>query len=280
MRFAKGHGTGNDFVLLPDPDGALELGPAVVRALCDRRHGIGGDGVLRVVPTAKVAEVAHLAADAEWFMDYHNADGTVAEMCGNGIRVYARWLQRESLIDVDVRELGVATRDGVKNVQFGADPDSDITVDMGPPRLPGGGRVVTVEGREYDALEVWMGNPHVVVEVADLGDAGPLHRAPEVDPELETNVEFVVRHSADHLSMRVHERGSGETQSCGTGACAAAVAAARWAGVDGGAWTVDVPGGRLRVKWDGAGVQLSGPAEIVADGVLSAKFGARLGFAR
>src|ERR1700729_3978145 len=111
MRFAKGHGTGNDFVVLPDPDGALELGPAAVRALCDRRHGIGGDGVLRVVPTAKVADVAHLAAEADWFMDYHNADGTVDEMCGNGIRVYARWLQRESLIDTGAVELSVATRD-------------------------------------------------------------------------------------------------------------------------------------------------------------------------
>lgn len=278
MRFAKGHGTGNDFVVLPDPDGAFQLRPATVRALCDRRRGIGADGVLRVVPTAKVAEVGHLAGDAEWFMDYHNADGTVAEMCGNGIRVYARWLQRESLVEPGSRRIGVATRDGVKHVQLPASIDADITVDMGAPRLPGVARSVTVDGRSYPATEIWMGNPHVVVEVQDLADVGPLLRPPDVDPVLETNVEFVVRHGPGALAMRVFERGAGETQSCGTGACAAAVAAARWSGVGDGEWTVEVPGGRLGVRWDGTGgVLLSGPAEIVAEGTLSAGFAQRAG---
>jgi diaminopimelate epimerase len=270
VRFAKGHGTGNDFVVLPDLDGALSLTPGAVRALCDRRHGVGGDGVLRVVATAKVGEVAHLAAEADWFMDYHNADGTTAEMCGNGIRVYARWLQRSGRAGEG--SIPVATRDGVKTVHLPADEYGDITVDMGAPHIPGTTRQVRVadgsRGSTYDGLEIWMGNPHIVVRVDDLGEAGALLVAPTVDPQLETNVEFVVDHGSGHLSMRVHERGSGETQSCGTGACAAGVAAALSAGAGSGQWTVDVPGGRLRVEWTGETVLLSGPAVIVADGDL------------
>jgi diaminopimelate epimerase len=275
MRFAKGHGTGNDFVVLPDLDGALALNPVAIRALCDRRHGIGGDGVLRVVATAKVEEVAHLAGDADWFMDYHNADGTTAEMCGNGIRVYARWLQRLGLAGAG--SLPVATRDGIKLVTLTDDEYGPITVDMGAPQLPGTPRTVRVDGRSYDGLEVWMGNPHVVVNVADLSDAGALIIAPEIDPQLETNVEFVVHTGPGALSMRVHERGSGETQSCGTGACAAGVASAVRAGASNGRWTVDVPGGRLEVAWTGDTVLLTGPAEIVADGELDSEWVASIG---
>lgn len=279
MRFAKGHGTGNDFVVLPDLDGAVNLTPAAVRALCDRRHGIGADGVLRVVATAKVAEVAHLADQADWFMDYHNADGTTAEMCGNGIRVYVRWLQRFGLAGAG--EVPVATRDGVKTVLLPADENGDITVDMGPPQIPGTSRAVRIADRSdppvYPGLEVWMGNPHVVVALDDLAAAGSLVLAPLVEPQLETNVEFVVDRGDGRLAMRVHERGSGETQSCGTGACAAGVATALRRGQARGSWDVDVPGGRLRVEWTGETVLLTGPAVIVADGDLDPEWLARAG---
>ncbi len=269
MRFAKGHGTGNDFVLVPDPDGVVRLAPVAVRALCDRRRGIGGDGLLRVVRTAKVAEAVHLAAEAEWFMDYHNADGTTAEMCGNGIRVYARWLLREQLWN-GARTLGVATRDGVKSVRLTA--GGTVCVDMGAPRVVSGSRTVRVADRMYAGTEVWMGNPHVVVRVEDLEDAGPLVDAPDVAPHLETNVEFVVASTDTAFAMRVHERGAGETQSCGTGACAAAVAMASWAGHSSGQWEVEVRGGRLEVDWDGTTVRLSGPADVVAEGTLDPVF--------
>ncbi|HVV31023.1 MAG TPA: diaminopimelate epimerase [Mycobacteriales bacterium] len=278
MRFSKGHGTGNDFVVLPDLDGALQLTPAAVRLLCDRRRGIGADGVLRVVATVKVPEAAGLAADAPWFMDYHNADGSVAEMCGNGVRVYVRWLQQAGLVEPGT--LGVATRDGIKTVQLPAAPAADITVDMGPPRIPGTARTVSVDGRNWDGTEVWMGNPHIVVPVGDVAEAGALLQPPLVVPPLETNVEFVARTGPDALAMRVHERGSGETLSCGTGACAAGVAVALWDGRQDGRWQVDVPGGRLCVTWNGDSVLLSGPAQLVAAGELSDELVAASGLVR
>jgi diaminopimelate epimerase len=265
MQFASGHGTGNDFVVLPDLGGELELTARLVRALCDRRFGIGGDGVLRVVPTAKVDEVAGLASEAHWFMDYRNADGSVAEMCGNGIRLYARWLQRSGLVG-DRDEIPVATRDGVKVVRL--DGDGDIEVDLGPVEVVGAGRTVTTAGVTRDATEIHTGNPHLVVRVADVADAGPLSSPPDVEPYLEANVEFVVVRGPDEIAMRVHERGSGETLSCGTGACAAAVAAGVWAGAEAGDWAVEVPGGRLRVGWHDGRLTLTGPAEVVAWGEL------------
>lgn len=266
MDFAKGHGTGNDFVVLPDLAGEFELTPELVRAICDRRHGIGADGVLRVVPSALCREGADHGEGAGWFMDYRNADGSLAEMCGNGVRVYARWLQRAGLIATG--ELALATRGGIRTVTVPGD-GGDITVDMGPPRLTGRPRRVTAAGVARAGLEVWMGNPHVVVEVQDVVDAGSLRDAPSVTPGLDTNVEFVAVRP-DRLVMRVHERGVGETQSCGTGACAAAVAVATRAGRDAGRYLVDVPGGRLRVDWSGGTVRLTGPAEIVAAGRLDA----------
>ncbi len=266
MQFAKGHGTQNDFVVLPDVDGALELTPALVRVLCDRRAGIGADGVLRVVPTAKVEQVAHLAGEADWFMDYRNADGSVAEMCGNGVRVYARWLQEAGLAGDG--PLSLATRDGLKAVTLAG--DGDITVDMGAPHLPGTDRLVQAGGRSWPGVEVWLGNPHVVVQVGDPAEAGPLSVPPVVD--LDTNVEFVAVRGPERLAMRVHERGAGETRSCGTGACAAAVAVAVRAGQQSGSWEVEVPGGCLQVTWTGATVLLTGPAVIVAHGNIDARW--------
>ena len=266
IRFVKGHGTENDFVLLPDPERALDLTPELVAALCDRRAGVGGDGVLRAVLAATDPEGAPMADRARWFMDYRNADGSVAEMCGNGIRVFARFLVEDGL--ETSREFGVATRDGVKHVRV--TQDGQVTVDMGAARLPGTERTVTVGGREWPAVEVDMGNPHAVAFVDDLGDAGDLHTAPEVDPGFHNgvNVEFVVPRGDRHVAMRVHERGVGETRSCGTGACAAMVAAARRDGATAPvSYAVDVPGGRLTVTERADGhVELTGPAVLVARG--------------
>ncbi len=272
MRFVKGHGTENDFVLLPDPDGVLDLTAATVRRICDRRAGIGGDGVLRVVRTAAAPDGRAMAGDAEWFMDYRNADGSVAEMCGNGIRVFARFLVSEELAPAG--ELAIATRDGVKTVRLG--PVGDVTVDMGTARLPGSDRKVTVGARSWPAVEVDVGNPHAVVFVDDLADAGPLDDAPAVEPGFPggVNVEFVADSGPRHVAMRVHERGVGETRSCGTGACAVMVASSRRDGVtasgtEGVSYVVDVPGGRLTVTERADGhLELTGPAVLVAEGTL------------
>ena len=268
MRFVKGHGTENDFVLLPDAGGELVLTDDLVRRLCDRRAGIGGDGVLRVVRTDADAEARALdgAADTRWFMDYRNADGSPAEMCGNGIRVFARYLVDEGLEPAGV--LAILTRDGVKTVRLGA--EGDVSVDMGPATMPGTDRKVVVGDRAWPAVEVETGNPHAVVFVDDLSEAGDLRAAPVVEPPFlgGVNVEFVVRRGDRHVAMRVHERGVGETRSCGTGACAVMVASAvRDRAAPGSTYAVDVPGGRLTVteRPDGH-LELTGPAVLVARG--------------
>ncbi len=275
--FLKGHGTENDFVLLPDHDGTVhgELGPDRVRALCDRRAGIGGDGVLRVIRTSEID--AGRGQQAEWFMDYRNADGSLSEMCGNGIRVFGRHLALEGLAD-PAGPLPIGTRDGVKTLTFaGGRADGEITVDMGAPKVLEETQVsVEVSGVErcWLATHVDMGNPHAVAWVDDLADVGPLFDPPVHDDSLYpdgVNVEFVVRRGPAHLAMRVHERGSGETRSCGTGACAVMVAAAV---ADDAArdtdYRIDLPGGTLRVRWTADGrILMTGPAVIVAAGTTS-----------
>ncbi len=268
--FLKGHGTENDFVLLPDHDGTVHGGLATdqmaarVRALCDRRAGIGGDGVLRVVREGDL-----------WFMDYRNSDGSVSEMCGNGIRVFARYLVDEGLVDGSA-PIPVDTRDGVKTLSIAGDL---ITADMGSPQVLGESKVA-VPGHAWVARHVDLGNPHAVAFVDSLdprGPVGPLLDPPEHDVATYphgVNVEFVVRRGERHVAMRVHERGSGETRSCGTGACAVMVAAAvadgaRRAGED-VTYRVDVPGGTLQVTWTAEDrVLLTGPAVIVARGTTS-----------
>jgi diaminopimelate epimerase len=251
LRFVKGHGTENDFVVLPD---APALDPELVRALCDRRAGIGADGVLRVE-----------RGDGGFFMDYWNADGSVAEMCGNGIRVFGRYLVDAGLAEPG--QLRIGTRAGVRTVQVPA--TGDVTAEMGAPVALDA--APTVGGLSGTAVS--MGNPHVVVELPDLDALGALDlsRPPDVRPPLPDgqNVEWVVRRGPRTLALRVHERGVGETRSCGTGVCAAVVAAVARSGGEGldDPWTVDVPGGRLSVTWLSAGpVLLSGPAVLVADG--------------
>ncbi|WNM30667.1 diaminopimelate epimerase [Streptomyces sp. Li-HN-5-11] len=287
IAFLKGHGTENDFVIVPDPENVIDLTPAAVAALCDRRAGIGGDGVLHVVRSAAHPEAGAMAAEAEWFMDYRNSDGSIAEMCGNGIRVFARYLQHAG--HATEGDLAIATRGGVKTVHIaktgtdGGSATGDITVGMGKARLPEGDVTVGVGERSWPARNVNMGNPHAVAFVDDLADAGDLLSPPPFSPAAAypdgVNVEFVVDRGPHHVAMRVHERGSGETRSCGTGACAVAVAAARRDGADPAVtgtpatYTVDVPGGTLVIteRPDGE-IEMTGPAVIVAEGEIDGEW--------
>ncbi|MGO4257824.1 diaminopimelate epimerase [Marmoricola sp. RAF53] len=272
--FVKGHGTENDFVLVPDANGRLDLTAEQVARLCDRRAGIGADGVIRVVRTDASEDPAAVAArgDARWFMDYRNSDGSLSEMCGNGVRVLGLYLATHA--DVDPRDpLRIATRAGIKELTFEGDR---ITVDMGAPEVLTETKVAVGE-RSWPAARISMGNPHAVAFVDDLADAGPLREEPEYDKAVYpdgVNIEFVVRRGDRHIAMRVHERGSGETRSCGTGACAAMVATAIADGAQEGTtprgtpYTVDVPGGTLEIVWtEDDRILLTGPAVLVAEGV-------------
>jgi diaminopimelate epimerase len=283
LRFTKGHGTGNDFVLVADPDGALDLAPSEVARLCDRRFGIGADGLLRAVRIG--ADPAAVAGDpdVEWFMDYRNADGSIAEMCGNGIRVFAAFLLEEGLAELPPgASLPIGTRGGVMTVQRTA---TGFAVDLGRWRIGPDDVAVRIGGLEVErpGLSITVPNPHVVVALGDDAElaAADLTTAPLLDPPPPTgaNVELVrpedplVEDGIARIRMRVHERGSGETLSCGTGAVAAALATRHWAGS--GApndWRVTVPGGVLGVRMfaaeDGEHVALSGPAELVYTGVV------------
>jgi diaminopimelate epimerase len=271
MRFAKAHGTGNDFVLLPDPDGEIELTPALVATLCDRRRGIGGDGVLRVVRSAKHPEAAHLAGDAEWFMDYVNGDGSPAQMCGNGVRAYARFMVSSGLVPADSTRLPIATRAGVVVAEIGPEL---ITVDMVVP-VVGPPSTAVLGGTRFEGISVQVGNPNLVCWVDDPARLD-LARAPELDPDLFPaygNTEFIaaalpVEGADAHVVMRVYERGSGETMSCGSGACAVAAAVLAEEGRSAGMVAIDVPGGRLSVRLDDSGCHLTGPAVVVATGEI------------
>jgi diaminopimelate epimerase len=283
----RGHGTENDFVVLPDPDGSVwpeaRLDAALVRRLCDRRAGLGGDGVLRVVPSALVPDAAAVLGEAlpqcRWFMDHRNADGSYAEMCGNGIRLFQHVLLAEGLVDRADAEAGVlvGTRGGPRRV--GAGPEGGYWVDMGPASPLGAGETV-LGGRRLPGVGVSMGNPHLVCLVGEPVETLDLTTFPPVDPAMfpeGVNVEVVnvlsdasAPDGADlHVRMRVYERGVGETRSCGTGACAAASAALTAAGRTTGTVVVDVPGGRLSVGFDGRTTLLRGPAVVVGAGALT-----------
>lgn len=295
IAFLKGHGTQNDFVIVPDPGNDLDLSPAAVAALCDRRAGIGADGVLHVVRSAAHPEARALADEAEWFMDYRNGDGSIAEMCGNGVRVFARYLQHAG--HVGAGDLSIATRGGVKTVHIAKDETAPeegatagrgaITVGMGRALFPEGDVSVLVGTEHRPATHVNMGNPHAVTFVDDLAEAGDLFSAPQVHPATAypdgVNVEFVVDRGPGRLAMRVHERGAGETRSCGTGACAVAVAAARRDGADPAltgrpaTYVIDLPGGTLTVTEHPDGeIEMTGEAVIVAEGALDADWVAAL----
>jgi diaminopimelate epimerase len=287
LHFTKGQGTGNDFVLFSDPEGEVDLDPSQVAAVCDRHFGVGADGLLRAVRSAHIeAGAASLAEDpaAEWFMDYRNADGSIAEMCGNGIRVFARYLLDNGLATLQPGEtLSIGTRSGVRDVQRNT---LGFQADLGRWRLEGGEPLVRAKNLQVarPGLGINLGNPHVVVALADDAelDEADLSYIPHLEPSPVdgANVEFVVpsdplvRDGVGHIRMRVHERGSGETLSCGTGAAAAALATRHWAGAGApNQWRVTVPGGVVGVRMfpteDGEHVALSGPAELVYEGDLS-----------
>lgn len=263
ISFAKGHGTGNDFVIVADRHNTMPLTAQDVRALTDRHFGIGGDGLLRAV---KAGHMPEWDGDPDlWFMDYRNADGSIAEMCGNGLRVFARYLLENDLMTRN----HVATRAGLRGVQV--TPDGTFTVEMGPATV-GGSVEVSLSGRTWPATTVDVGNPHAVVlldEGTDL-ESLPVHEQPtwspaEVFPE-GVNVEFVVRTGERSLALRVHERGSGETLSCGTGVVASAAVFARTHGGGEGDYSVTVPGGQLSVRLTEEQTWLTGPAVLVASG--------------
>lgn len=286
IHFTKGQGTGNDFVLYSDPEGRLPLTATQIAEICDRHFGVGADGVIRAVRSAYLPEgEAALAEDdaATWFMDYYNADGSPAEMCGNGIRVYVRYLLETGLAELpEGGTIAIGTRSGVRDVQRST---NGFQVDLGRWRLDGGEPLVRAKELAVarPGLGIDMGNPHVVVAVADDSelDAADLSYIPHIEPSPEhgANVEFVVPHEplvvdgVGRIRMRVHERGSGETLSCGTGAAAAALAVRYWAGEGApNQWRVDVPGGTVGVRMfateDGEHVGLSGPAALVFTGTL------------
>ncbi|HEV7957764.1 MAG: diaminopimelate epimerase [Microbacteriaceae bacterium] len=286
IHFTKGHGTGNDFVLFADPDGETELSAAQLATIADRHFGVGADGIIRAVRSRNLeAGALALAEDAaaEWFMDYHNADGSPSEMCGNGIRVYASYLIESGLAELPPGDtMVIGTRGGVRDVQRNS---TGFQVDLGRWTLDGGEPLVRAKNLQIarPGLGINLGNPHVVVALASEAEleSADLSFIPILEPEAPAgaNVEFVVpleplvRNGVGHIRMRVHERGSGETLSCGTGAAAAALATRYWAGAGApNQWRVEVPGGTLGVRMfpteDGEHVALSGPAELVYEGNL------------
>jgi len=285
MIFAKGHGTQNDFVLLPDLDAKLTFTPAVVSALCDRRRGLGADGVLRVTTAGAVLAAGVLdrvpdgvTAD-DWYMDYRNADGSTAQMCGNGARVFAHYLRASGLESRD--EFVVGSLAGPRPVVLHRvdATNADVSVDMGKTNTLGSGGEafeVTVGGRRFSGLAVDVGNPHLacvdpeltVEALAALDVAAPVTFDKAQFPD-GVNVEVLTAPGDGAVNMRVHERGVGETRSCGTGTVAAAVAALSYAGAASGTLTVRIPGGDVVVTITEATSYLRGPSVLVAQGEIS-----------
>ena len=266
MEFVKAHGTGNDFVVVEDLAGHYQLTPELVRAVCDRHFGVGADGLIRIAP----------GTDAPFFMDYRNADGSLAEMCGNGVRVVGKYLGDRGLVGAicDLETLA-----GVRHLELHADDRGDIdrvTVDMGPPTLDDE-RTLEVDGEKVTATCLSMGNPHAVVFVDDVDKApvptlGPaVETHPAFSPD-KTNVEFAQVVDRATVRQRTWERGVGETLACGTGACAVAVAA-QVRGLAGRPLVIELRGGRLELDWTPGGtVRMTGPAREVAHGTLTDEF--------
>ncbi|MCK7641601.1 diaminopimelate epimerase [Corynebacterium sp. P6145] len=280
LSFAKGHGTGNDFIILPDPGARTDLLPGLIRALCDRHRGIGADGVLRVARAGDLVDRGVLGglpdgvAAGDWFMDYRNADGTTAEMCGNGVRVFAHWLRSSGTVEGDAVRVG--TRAGLRQVRIEncSGTSAEITVEMGVPEVTGVS-TCTVSEQRFAGIGVDMGNPHLACVLPGLDPAAlaalPVDRSFDLDPEFfpaGANVEILTELTDGRVHMRVHERGAGETLSCGTGTVAAAVAALADAGEVTGEVTVVVPGGEITVVIREDGSTLTGPSSIVAEGTI------------
>ena len=265
MHFVKAHGAGNDFVLLPDLDDTLQLTPAFVRRVCRPHLGVGADGVIRIAPPRD-----DTAADV--FMDYRNADGSLAEMCGNGVRCVAKYVADRGLVAGDV--VRVDTRGGVKPVEIVARDGgkvSQVRVDMGAPVVGKVDWPLDVDGQTVDVTTLSMGNPHAVTVVEDLDEAdlqtiGRALQDHNAFPE-GTNVEMITVADRDHVRGRIWERGVGETMASGTGASAMA-AAAHLLGLAARQTTVSLPGGDLHVEWTETTLWVTGPAVEVATGEL------------
>lgn len=251
-----GHGTENDFVLIFDPENDVSITDSQIAAICNRATGIGADGLIRIVKN-----------DGKWFMDYRNADGSIAEMCGNGIRVMAKYLVTRSIQPEGI--FAIDTRAGIKHLRVPM--DGDISVNMGHVTDEMEEIEVSNNGHTWSGYNINVGNPHAVVFVDSLEDVGSLADAPAVSPASSypegVNIEFVEILPNFEAKMRVHERGSGETRSCGTGTCAVALAATlKTNGKLPSRWTIYPPGGRLIVDIDGhSNATLTGPAVILED---------------
>ncbi len=303
MQFTLAHGTANDFVVLPDTGDQLVLSAELARSLADRRRGLGGDGVIRI------GAPPDDQPSAQAFMDHRNADGSHAQMCGNGVRVVAKHLVDHGLVAPDHADtVHVATRGGTKTVRIVARHDdgtvATVAVDMGPPQFePARVPFVAADptavrhaveldraaadaaGRDHlDVEVVSMGNPHAVVTVGSVDTApvevlGPALERHERFPD-GANVGFVEVVDASTVRLRVFERGVGETAACGTGACAAVVALQR-SGTVGDRVEVNLPGGVLTVEHaDGGSVTMTGPAVEVAHGRLTDRWLAEIGGAQ
>lgn len=281
MRFAKGHGTQNDFVVLPDLAGDLDLRPAAVVALCDRRRGLGADGVLRVTTAGSAVSMGLLGglpggvSEDDWYMDYRNADGSIAQMCGNGVRVFAHYLRSTGLERRDA--FVVATLAGPRPVVVGhADAvNAEVTVEMGRVNRFGTG-AATVDGRRFTGLAVDVGNPHLACVDAGLSerDLAALAVGDPVDFDAAqfpdgVNIEILTAPADGAVSMRVHERGVGETRSCGTGTVAATAAALAHQGAETGSLRVRVPGGEVAVEITETTSYLRGPSVLLAHGEIA-----------
>lgn len=251
-----GHGTHNDFVVVFDPEDALAISPSQTAAICNRNSGIGADGLIKIIKRS-----------GTWFMDYRNSDGSLAEMCGNGIRVMARYLVARGHQNAGI--FPINTRSGMRHLRV--PHEGDITVNMGQATDEMERIKASVNGKSWSGYHISVGNPHAVVFVDSLDEVGTLERAPVVTPADSypegVNVEFVEFIGDDEVKMRVHERGSGETQSCGTGTCAVALAASIMTRKKLPAkWVIHPPGGRLEVEIDAhSNAILTGPAELVRD---------------
>jgi diaminopimelate epimerase len=251
-----GHGTHNDFVLVFDEANKLTFTADQIKRICDRKSGIGSDGFIKIVKK-----------DGAWFMDYSNADGSVAEMCGNGIRVMARYLTDRGHQPSGI--YAINTRAGRK---FLSVPETgDISVNMGQVSQVPGEITVEANNNSYQGFNIEIGNPHAVVFTDDTSSVGELKVAPKVEPGAEypegVNVEFAQFLDNGEIKMRVFERGVGETQSCGTGTCAVALAATiknrKQLPIK---WVINPPGGKFIVEIDGhSNATLTGPAELVKD---------------
>lgn len=261
INFLKGHGAGNDFVIV---DAQAQLTAVEVAQICDRHFGLGADGLLRVAPADEIGNSA-----ANWFMDYRNADGSLAQTCGNGLRVFARHLV-ESGREAPGHFL-ISTRGG--DVSAFVDPEDTqfnrVAVSMGTAQIAQGSVHIQTSQSSYLGTAVSMANPHCVVELPEDADFPNLAIAPSFSaddfPE-GVNIEFIKQIGENRIFQRTYERGSGETLACGSGACAAASVYAQKLGLS--SWTVHVEllGGVLEISSNEGALEMIGPARIVATG--------------